>query len=246
MMNRLSVLCVLIFLSFFSFSAPKIILKLDDIGVKQGKLQCSLTLDYLVQKKLKAGLGIIAGRNDSTVLATLSPYLKATNLKGEKLIEIWHHGLDHSKTEFKDSTYEFQKAHFEQADKLIKKLLGIQMHTFGTPYNASDSTTNKVISENLNYKVFLYSSKKPIQKNGILYLDNRLKMENGTGKPEYDYFIENYGIGKVKFTDYMVLQGHPNMWTAEKLEQFSRIIDFLISEGCEFVLPYEYYLSHNS
>ena len=62
----------------------------------------------------------------------------------------------------------------------------------------------------------------------------------------YDYFIENYGIGKVKFTDYMVLQGHPNMWTAEKLEQFSRIIDFLISEGCEFVLPYEYYLSLKS
>lgn len=233
-------------MSCLTFSAPKIILKLDDIGVKRGILQCSPALDYLVQKKLKAGLGIIAGRNDSTVLATLNPYLTATNSKGEKLFEVWHHGLDHSKSEFRDSTYTFQKAHFEQADKLIKKLLGIQMHTFGTPYNASDSTTNKVIAENPNYSVFLYSSKKPTRKNGILYLDNRVNMENGTGKPEFDYFIENYGKTKAKYNDYMILQGHPNMWTPEKLEQFSKIIDFLISEGCEFVLPYEYYLTVKS
>jgi peptidoglycan/xylan/chitin deacetylase (PgdA/CDA1 family) len=233
-------------MSFITFSAPKIILKLDDIGVKKGTLQCSPALDYLVHKKLKAGLGIIAARNDSTALAILIPYISATNSKGEKLIEIWHHGLDHSKTEFKDSTYEFQKAHFEQADKLIKKLLGIQMHTFGTPYNASDSTTNKVIAENPNYAVFLYSSKKPTRENGILYLDNRVNMENGTGKPEFDYFIENYGKAKAKYNDYMILQGHPNMWTPEKLEQFTKVIDFLISEGCEFVLPYDYYLSVKS
>ena len=38
----------------------------------------------------------------------------------------------------------------------------------------------------------------------------------------------------------MVWQAHPNGWTAEKIEQFRQIIDFLISEGCEFVLSYEY------
>lgn len=243
MMNRFSTLCVLGFMTCLSFAAPKIILKLDDIGVKKSVLQCRPTLEYIVQKNLKAGLGIIAGRNDSTTFATLKPYLSATNSKGEKLFEVWHHGLDHSKTEFKDSTYEFQKAHFEQADKLIKKLLDIQMHTFGTPYNASDSTTNKVIAENPNYSVFLYSSKKPVQKNGVLYLDNRVNMEKGTGNPEFDFFIENYGKVKAKYNDYLILQGHPNMWTPEKLEQFGKIIDFLVSEGCEFILPYDYYLS---
>jgi pyrimidine deaminase RibD-like protein len=44
----------------------------------------------------------------------------------------------------------------------------------------------------------------------------------------------------------MILQGHPNKWTTvEKKSQFSQIIDFLISEGVEFVLPYEYYLRLN-
>lgn len=230
-------------LSAFSFATPKIILKLDDLSVKNGVCAFAPTMDYLVQKQLKAGLGIIAGRNDSSALKTLSPYLQASNHKGEKLFEIWHHGLDHSKTEFKDSTYAYQKLHFEQADKMIKKLLRIQMHTFGTPYNASDSVTNKVLSENSNYRVFMYSSRKPALPNGILYLDNRVNIENGTGNPDFSLFMENYAKNKGKFTDYMVLQGHPNMWTSERLEQFNKIIGFLVSEGCEFVLPYEYYQS---
>ncbi len=241
--KKITTICLALMLSAFSFAGPKIILKLDDLSVKNGVCAFAPAMDYLVQKQLKAGLGIIAGRNDSSALKTLRPYLQATNPKGEKLIEIWHHGLDHSKTEFKDSTYAYQKLHFEQADKMIQKLLGIQMHTFGTPYNASDSVTNKVLSENSNYRVFMYSSRKPALSNGILYLDNRVNIENGTGNPDFNLFMENYTKNKDKYTDYMVLQGHPNMWTSEKLEQFNKIIRFLVSEGCEFVLPYEYYQS---
>lgn len=225
-----------------TFSTSKIILKFDDIVVKNNVLKCSPTLDYLIKMQLKSGLGIIAEKNDSTTLTVLVPYLKATNAKGQKLFEIWNHGLDHSKTEFKDSTYEFQKSHFEKANQLVKQLWGIQMHSFGTPYNASDSLTNKVISENTDYKVFMFSSVKPKQSNGILYLDHRVNMENGTGKPDFDFFLENYDNLKGKYTDYMTLQGHPNQWNTEKLEQFRKIIGFLISEGCEFVTPYEYYL----
>jgi peptidoglycan/xylan/chitin deacetylase (PgdA/CDA1 family) len=246
-MRKVSILifCILFMTLGFTKAAPKIILKLDDLSVKNGVCAFVPTMDYLLQKQLKAGLGIIAGRNDSTALKILKPYLQATNPNGEKLIEIWHHGLDHSKTEFKDSTYEFQKQHFDQADERIKKLLGIQMHSFGTPYNAGDSVTNQVISENPNYKVFMFSSLKPNEKNCILYLDNRVNMENGTGNPEFSYFIENYTRLKGKYTDYMVLQGHPNQWTPEKMEQFQKIIDFLISEGCVFKLPYEYFQSIN-
>jgi len=147
--------CLGLLKSTFSFAAPKIILKLDDLSVKQSVCSCSPTFDYLMQKQLKAGFGAIASRLDSTSLNTLKPYLNATNAKGEKLFEIWHHGLDHVRPEFQTTSYEYQKAHFDQSDELIKKLLGIQMHTFGTPFNASDSITNKVISENPNYKVFL-------------------------------------------------------------------------------------------
>ena len=239
----LVVLSLLMIFSELIFSAPKIILKLDDLSVKNGVCQCAPVLDYLIQKKLKAGLGIIAIRNDETVLKTLTPYLKATNSNNEPLFEIWHHGLDHIRPEFQGTGYDYQKSHFDDADKLIKKLLGIQMHTFGSPYNATDSVTEKVFSENPNYKVFMFSSLKKHAKGDFLYLDHRVNMENGTGKPEFDYFVENYNKSKSNYPDYMILQGHPNLWTPEKIEQFKKIIDFLISEGCEFVTPYQYYLS---
>jgi peptidoglycan/xylan/chitin deacetylase (PgdA/CDA1 family) len=232
-----------LFFSAFSFSAPKIILKLDDLSVKKGICEFVPTLDYLIQRQIKAGLGIIASRNDSTALQTLMPYINAKNTKGDNLFEIWHHGLDHVRPEFLGTGFEYQKSHFEEADQIAKNLLGIQMNTFGTPYNGSDSTTNRVISENPNYKVFMFSSLNTSEKNGILYLDNRVNMENGTGNPEFAYFKENYTKYKGNYADYMILQGHPNKWTPEKLEQFKLIVDFLISEGCEFVLPYDYWHS---
>jgi peptidoglycan/xylan/chitin deacetylase (PgdA/CDA1 family) len=208
--------------------------------VKKGICDFTPTLDYLLQKQLKAGLGAVANRMDTTSKTTLNSYLNATNARGEKLFEIWNHGFDHVRPEFQETGYDYQKVHFEEADHLIKKQLGIQMQTFGAPYNACDSVTNKVISENPNYKVFLFNSLKQNPRNGITYLDHRVNMENGTGNPEFSYFIENYTKSKGKYTDYMILQGHPNKWTPEILEQFKKIIDFLILEGCEFVLPNEY------
>lgn len=222
-------------------SQPRIILKLDDLFVKEGECNCLPTFDLLKRKQIKAGFGIIPSRCDSTLFETLNPYLKSENEKGEPLFEIWHHGWDHVRPEFKGTGYAYQKSHFEKADKMIKEYLGIQMHTFGTPYNASDSITNRVISENSGYKVFMFSNVIPNHSNNIKYLGNRTNMENGTGNPEFNFFVKNYIANKDKYSDYMILQGHPNEWTLDKMDQFEQIIDFLISENCEFVLPYELY-----
>ena len=244
--KKIGIVCLGLILAGLSFAQPKIILKLDDLFVKEGICACAPTFEYLMQNQIKAGFGAIANRSDSTALETLSPYLNATNTKGEKLFEIWNHGFDHIRPEFSGTGYEYQKNHFEEADQLLKKLLGIQMHSFGTPFNGSDSVTNRVVSENLSYKVFMFSRVKPTVANSIMYLDNRVNIEKGTGNPEFALFMENYGKYRDKYTDYMVLQGHPNLWTPEKLEQFRKIIDFLISEGCEFVLPFEYYQSQKT
>jgi peptidoglycan/xylan/chitin deacetylase (PgdA/CDA1 family) len=237
------IVSISLLLSGFSFAGPKIILKLDDLAVKNGLCKFAPTLDYLLKKQIKAGLGAIANRMDNTALNTLSPYLNAINTNGEKLFEIWNHGLDHVNPEFKGTPYQYQKDHFEEADKLVSKLLGVQLHSFGTPYNASDSVTCKVISENQNYKVFMFARITAPASSGIFNLDNRVNMENGTGNPEYDFFVKNYNKFKGRYSDYMTLQGHPNQWTPETLGQFKKIIDFLISEGCEFVLPYDYVMN---
>ncbi|NCB07386.1 MAG: hypothetical protein EOM73_04410 [Bacteroidia bacterium] len=240
-----SFVLLLLFFTWFTThpisSAPKVILKLDDLSAENGVCRCIPTFDFLMNKQIKAGFGAIASRFDNTALNILKPYLDAKNVKGEPLFEIWHHGLDHVKPEFSGTTYEYQKSHFEEADKQIKQLLEIQMVSFGTPYNASDSVTNRVISENTNYKVFMFASQNPTRENGMLYINNRVNIEKGTGNPDYLFFIENYTDRKEKYSDYIILQAHPNDWTPEKLEEFSKIIDFLLLEGCEFILPNEYY-----
>ena len=83
------------------------------------------------------------------------------------------------------------------------------MYTLGTPFNASDAYTNQVISENPNYKVFLFSSIIPSVPNGVLYLSNRVDKENGTGNPEFEYYKTNYTAKKYQDKNYIILQGHP-------------------------------------
>lgn len=219
----------------------RIFLKLDDFDAKNGKSAATPTMDYLMSKQIKAAIGFIAIRCDESTLSVYGPYLNAKNKNGEQLFEVWHHGLDHINPEFDGKDYDYQKTHFEQADKLMKDILRLQMHTFGAPFNHNDATTNTVIAENPNYKVTLLNKPAPDSKSGILNLDNRVNMEIATGKPDYAAFVKNYNSKKDSYTDYMVLQGHPKFWKTEELHQFTQIIDFLISEGCEFDLPFNYY-----
>ncbi len=222
----------------------RIILKLDDLKALNGTCAFKPILDYLIEKQVKAGLGAIADYFDNTSIATLSAYINATNGSGDKIFEVWHHGLNHVDPEFKGTTYDYQKAHFDQATQKIITYLGVQMHSFGTPFNASDANTSKVMSEDPDYKVFIFPSIDAPATTKILNMDNRVNMENGTGNPEYSYFVTNFNNNKTKYTDYMVLQGHPNSWTTTtKKDQFKQIIEFLILQGCEFVLPYDYYCS---
>lgn len=226
-------------------SKLKIFLKLDDFDAKNGKSASIPAMDYLLSKKIKAAIGFIAIRCDQSTLSVFTPYLNAKDDKKEKLFEVWHHGLDHINPEFDGKDYNYQKEHFEQADQLIKDLLRLQMHSFGSPFNHNDATTNMVIAENPNYKVTLFNKPAADAKTGILNLDNRVNMEIATGKPNYEAFVKNYNSKKDTYKDYMVLQGHPKFWKAEELGQFTQIIDFLISQGCEFDLPYDYYQNLN-
>lgn len=209
---------------------PKIILKLDDFTARNGSSKFTPVMDYLKEKKIKAGLGAIGNGFDNTSLGLLSPYLNATNDNSEKLFEIWHHGWDHIEPEFQGTTYAYQKAHFEQTDQAILKYLGIQMQTFGPPFNKSDVTTYKVVSENPNYKVFLFTN---AAIPGVVSLQNRVDMENGVGNPDFNFFVDRYNSNSS--VPFMILQGHPAMWNSAKLDQFNQIIDFLISKDCEFI-----------
>lgn len=225
-----------------------IILKLDDFG-SNASFRSAETLDFLVDKKIKAGLGFIAGRLDSNALAVYGKYLDKTDAQGAHLFEVWNHGLFHTNNnppdnnaEFKGTGYEFQKTSFTLADEFVKAYLKVQMHSFGAPFNAVDSITGVVISENKNYKVYLFGSEATPE--GIMNLSHRVDMEIVPGNINYDHFVKQYNLYKKKYNDYMVLQGHPNQWDSNKIQEFKKILAFLSGQGCTFTLPYEYYLNH--
>ncbi len=241
-MKKFSLVFILVSIVINVFSAPKIILKFDDLSVKSNSISCQSVMNLLIQKQIKASFGIIADRCDQTALQNLSPYLNATNSTGETLFEVWHHGLDHKNPEFGGQPYAYQKSHFEEADSLITAYLNIQMRTFGAPFNANDDNTVKVVSENKNYKVTLFGHTPPVGADYI-NLNNRVNIETSTANPSYSAFVDNYNAKKNTYTDYMVLQAHPNNWSASKLLELEKTLDFLISEGCEFITPYGYYLS---
>jgi peptidoglycan/xylan/chitin deacetylase (PgdA/CDA1 family) len=227
----------------------KVIIKIDDFGSKNGQSHASPILDLLLSRKIKASFGVIAKSLDSTAAQVYGKYTSAQNEKGEKLFEVWHHGYDHTNNnppnknlEFSGTSYDFQSEHFNLADKVVLKALGVQMHTFGAPNNATDSNTFKVIALNKNYKVVMLDGSKSGIRNGLLFMNNRLNMENGTGKVNYDYFLTQYQKLSGQYQDYFVMQGHPYMWDAARIVEFGKVLDFLIAEKCEFILPYEYYL----
>ncbi|NNU33856.1 hypothetical protein HK413_06310 [Mucilaginibacter sp. S1162] len=100
-----------------AIAQPRIIIKLDDPGSRNGRSSAAPVIDILVQRKIKAGLGVIAAQLDSTAGIAYDKYLITTNDKGEKLFEIWNHGFDHSnknspdnKMEFNGTGYDFQKS----------------------------------------------------------------------------------------------------------------------------------------
>lgn len=219
----------------------KIILKLDDFSAASNNSPFKPVMDYLISKQLKAGFGAIANRFDATAYSVLKPYLNALNPKGDTLFEVWNHGYDHVNSEFLGTTYAYQKSHFDLATQTIKSLLGIQMHSFGAPFNGSDTVTNRVISQDTNYKVFIFSTIKPNDNTGIVSLNQRVDLESPTGKPNYAAFVSNYNSYKNTYKDYMVFQGHPAGWSADLFEQFKLIIEFLLAQGCEFVRPFDYY-----
>ncbi|HPH24945.1 MAG TPA: hypothetical protein PLW32_13735, partial [Chitinophagaceae bacterium] len=127
---RILLVCLTIFCLHSSYAQTKVILKLDDFIVKNNLCTGGSTLDYILSKKIKATIGAVSTKFDASALSVLAPYLNATNLNNEKLLEVWHHGFDHINPEFSGTSYAYQKWHFDSADVVMKNYLRLQMRSF--------------------------------------------------------------------------------------------------------------------
>ncbi|WP_287677865.1 DUF2334 domain-containing protein [Bacteroides sp.] len=232
-------LCAFFMVSYLN-AGPYIVLKLDDIYAKKGESPVLPVLDFLAEYNIKSSLGMIAALSDTTASRVLAPYINAKDNKGQFLVEIWNHGYDHRKPEFKGTDYDYQSKHFVDATRKIETLLNIEIHTFGAPFNAMDSVTGRIISENANYKTVFLADKDLMKRHDIVCLNNLVRIERDLGKPDFDFFIKKYKIAKDRGVGCMVLQVHPNLWDEHSFQEFKYIIKYLQTEECIFILPSEW------
>lgn len=220
-----------------------IILRLDDLQSKTtGGFEW--VLNAALEKEVKVAFGVIGDNlEDGTCNQRFIDFMKYTDSLG---MEIWHHGYIHTNTEYKGSSYEKQLESFKRTYELMEQKCGISMHTFGPPYNVSDDTTIKMITENFpNINVFLSVT----DSNNIAEqtkLNNRIIIESETGTVDYSKFESSYASAVAKNHEYSVILGHPAQWNETSRQYFLDIIDFLKAQDCVFMTPYEYYCYKNN
>jgi peptidoglycan/xylan/chitin deacetylase (PgdA/CDA1 family) len=239
-------LCLFFILSasFVSCAQLRVILKLDDISAKDGHCQVQPLMNYLISRNIKASYGLIADRLDGTAYSVLKPVIQARDKEGRAMVEFWNHGLTHSRQgdffEFKGMPYELQKAHLDSAHFLVQKNLGVLMTTFGAPFNATDSVCLKVISENPAYTKIFFSKVNTSTSVSFKRINNHVPMEKETGVPDFEYFLEQIKKSKSFFNEGIVIQGHPGKWRDIEFKEFEKILAYLDSQGCVYILPVDF------
>lgn len=217
------------------------IIKADDVRGISAKWERFIRVSN--EKGVKVSAGIICNSLQGNKKDYFD-WLKKHNSSG--LVEFWNHGWDHKLwntgenkkiSEFGGSGYEHQKKHFDDSQKLMKKILGESPVAFGTPFNACDADTIRVMNEDDDMRLFFCYKVKGLE--GKVLAPMNLRGESdGTGKPNFDKFKAQYL--KKKDVSFSAIQFHPNSFSDASFVEYARILDFLIAEGWTFMLPVEY------
>jgi peptidoglycan/xylan/chitin deacetylase (PgdA/CDA1 family) len=224
---------------------PYIIIKADDLRQVNGRAHARWKkfADFIKARKIKASIGIIGNSLEGNNPDYIN-WIKDQQATG--LFEFWNHGYVHEPwqengqkvQEFKGTSYETQKQHFQKTQTLAREKLGVPFTTFGAPGNAADDNTAKVLNEVPEIKVWLYGNDK--NPSGKIVLDRvyPVNIENPLFLPSLDKFVEGYN--KYPKREYFVIQGHAAKWDEARFEQFTKIVDFLIAQNAIFITPSEY------
>lgn len=227
----------------FSQNRKIVILKLDDVtaGGTEGVVtpRWQRVADYIENKKIKAGFGIIG----FSLAEDNSAYFKWITDRAERgFIEFWNHGY-YNRTkgdtigEF-EGTYEQQFKALQLTDSLAKAKLGLQLRVWGPHWSSTNTNTDKALAQFPQIKMTLGSPISPVYYKGYV-LPNTLDMEYPVHNPNYDEFLKAYRE-KSKDLNLFYLQGHPNSWNENQWQNFVKIVEFLESENVKFVTPSEF------
>ena len=179
--------------------------------------------------------------------------------------EIWNHGYLHkressSQTEemegyeyFSVDSYETQYSNLKKAVDIINSTFDYKVRTFGSPYNACNKDTVKVLKDKyseLGMETVMLGETLSAGKGAFkdengnptllpMNLGTDVRFEKSTGVCEYEQFLTRYE--KNIDAPVIVMQGHANSWDEADYEEVRKTIEFLIKENVTFMTPSQYY-----
>ena len=231
-----------------SNTAPFVILKLDDLRYEQGLVHSGWiqVMNFLDKEGVIGTVGLIGESLEEENVAYFD-WIKERDSAG---FEIWNHGYCHckpmvdgeEKREFKGTTASFQLSQLTKTQDLAKEKLGIDLRSFGAPYNATDASTAQVLDRIPALEVWMYKETKAPTSKYVLKRISKVNIEYPVHIPDFDKFKEGY----LAFQDesVLVIQGHPRSWVEnpERFDEFKKIVLFLKEKKVQFITPYNYYL----
>lgn len=228
-------------------AGPFIILKLDDLWCEDDLVHpgWSQVVEFLNKENIQGTIGII-GSSLETDNESYFAWIKDRHHEG---YEIWHHGFCHCRhkegkidiREFRGKGLTAQCESIAKTQTLAQEKLGITLHSFGAPYNSTDTSTAIALARIPDIKVWMYKdTETPTDK----FLLNRIKevnIEYPVHVPDFEQFKAGYQQNRSE--PILILQGHPRSWTEDttRFEDFKKIVFFLKKEKVKFVTPYAYY-----
>lgn len=235
-----------------------IILKFDDLKLhgKQQHPRWTKVVDYLDGRGVKGTMGML-GESLTQPTPEYIQWVKAKHDSGKW--EIWFHGWDHKThaeadgdtyNEFNHRSLAEQQKRLADTQALCVEKLGFPLTCFGPPggvgNGSQDENTHQMMIADPHMAAWLYPGpldnlgQATVRQGKITILDRvwDVNLEGGVGAPDFERFVRGY----IKNLDrpYFVLQGHPVMWDDHRFEQFTKIIDFLVDQKAQFVLPTAY------
>jgi len=221
--------------------APRIVLKLDDFGPRNGTVHPKWikVAEFAKEKNIPVTFGIVAKGLEENAPAFVQ-WTKEHHAAGD--IEFWNHGYDHAEgpnaegkkvQEFNGTGLDHQKTHMADANRLAREKLGFPFVSFGAPFNATDENTVRVLEESPDIKVWMYGNRNQPAGKKVLSRCYSVTIESPTFIPNYADFLEGYAHNRG--AEYFVMQGHPTHWNDDRWNQFTKIVEFLIAQKASFV-----------
>ncbi|MHC5057202.1 MAG: DUF2334 domain-containing protein, partial [Planctomycetota bacterium] len=182
--------------------------------------------DLMAARGMPASGGLIceslleAAPGDIECLSRLNP----------ALVEVYHHGYDHSfddgRSEFNGTGLDFQLERLTMGADLARAALGLELHAFGAPFNATDDDTVAALELAPAIEVVFYQP----YVDGRLTYPRDLDVEIDPGLMfDLDEFKALYA--GVAHNDVLAVQCHPAECDEVNLAKMMEVVDFLAGEA---------------